>query len=233
MITSVISNNFSHREVLLTVLEYRLSLTRSEARDNTLDNTCWEGLASTGLPETIELEPNNHDRKTRRPSSGALPNCPHRLWSIHSGTISHLAPKISLTSLISTNILSVSKLYASTLLSGIVVRREFYMKRRTRDLSNAILLEVPAVDSEQVQYDEVLSGPATVCSDMANTVPSTIKEDAPLCLAFVGSKKPESTAVMSGMREYSFENKGRLRNPDILQTPNSANSSDVFKTEIA
>jgi hypothetical protein len=38
-------------------------------------------------------------------------------------------------------------------------------------------------------------------------------------------KKPESTAVMSGMREYSFENKGQLRSLDILQTPNSANSS--------
>lgn len=38
-------------------------------------------------------------------------------------------------------------------------------------------------------------------------------------------KKPDSTAVMSGMREYSFENKGQLRSLDILQTPNSANSS--------
>jgi hypothetical protein len=34
--------------------------------------------------------------------------------------------------------------------------------------------------------------------------------------------KPESTAVISGMREYSFANKGNLRSLDILQTPNSA-----------
>ncbi|XMA10411.1 hypothetical protein WAI453_003202 [Rhynchosporium graminicola] len=34
--------------------------------------------------------------------------------------------------------------------------------------------------------------------------------------------KPESTAVISGMREYSFANKGSLRSLDILQTPNSA-----------
>ena len=34
--------------------------------------------------------------------------------------------------------------------------------------------------------------------------------------------KPESTAVMSGMREYSFANKGSLRSLDILQTPNSS-----------
>ncbi|KAI9053863.1 hypothetical protein LZ554_002810 [Drepanopeziza brunnea f. sp. 'monogermtubi'] len=34
--------------------------------------------------------------------------------------------------------------------------------------------------------------------------------------------KPESTAVISGMREYSFANKGILRSLDILQTPNSA-----------
>lgn len=33
--------------------------------------------------------------------------------------------------------------------------------------------------------------------------------------------KPESTAVISGMREYSFANKGMLRSIDILQTPNS------------
>lgn len=33
--------------------------------------------------------------------------------------------------------------------------------------------------------------------------------------------KPESTAVISGMREYSFANKGLLRSIDILQTPNS------------
>ncbi|KAL2066608.1 hypothetical protein VTL71DRAFT_2679 [Oculimacula yallundae] len=39
--------------------------------------------------------------------------------------------------------------------------------------------------------------------------------------------KPESTAVISGMREYSFANKGSLRSLDILQTPNSTtNSSD-------
>ena len=41
--------------------------------------------------------------------------------------------------------------------------------------------------------------------------------------------KPESTAVISGMREYSFANKGSLRSVDILQTPNSAingNSSE-------
>ncbi|TAQ83363.1 hypothetical protein B7494_g8313 [Chlorociboria aeruginascens] len=31
--------------------------------------------------------------------------------------------------------------------------------------------------------------------------------------------KPESTAVISGMREYSFESKGTLRSLDILQTP--------------
>lgn len=38
--------------------------------------------------------------------------------------------------------------------------------------------------------------------------------------------KPESTAVISGMREYSFANKGTLRSLDILQTPNSATSGD-------
>jgi WD40 repeat protein len=34
--------------------------------------------------------------------------------------------------------------------------------------------------------------------------------------------KPDCTAVISGMREYSFANKGILRSLDILQTPNSA-----------
>ncbi|KAK0127821.1 hypothetical protein ONS96_007324 [Cadophora gregata f. sp. sojae] len=38
--------------------------------------------------------------------------------------------------------------------------------------------------------------------------------------------KPESTAVISGMREYSFANKGSLRSVDILQTPNSAINSN-------
>ncbi|RKF73382.1 putative wd40 repeat-like protein [Golovinomyces cichoracearum] len=38
--------------------------------------------------------------------------------------------------------------------------------------------------------------------------------------------KPDSTAVISGMREYSFPNKGNLRSLDILTTPSSANSSD-------
>ncbi|TQS36091.1 hypothetical protein Golomagni_03468 [Golovinomyces magnicellulatus] len=38
--------------------------------------------------------------------------------------------------------------------------------------------------------------------------------------------KPDSTAVISGMREYSFPNKGKLRSLDILTTPSSANSSD-------
>ncbi|RDW95301.1 WD40 repeat-like protein [Coleophoma crateriformis] len=33
--------------------------------------------------------------------------------------------------------------------------------------------------------------------------------------------KPESTAVISGMREYSFANKGQLRSLDILQNPSS------------
>ena len=37
--------------------------------------------------------------------------------------------------------------------------------------------------------------------------------------------KPDSTAVISGMREYSFENKGSLRSLDILQTPSS--SADI------
>jgi WD40 repeat protein len=37
--------------------------------------------------------------------------------------------------------------------------------------------------------------------------------------------KPESTAVISGMREYSFANKGVLRSLDILQSPNSASAS--------
>lgn len=37
--------------------------------------------------------------------------------------------------------------------------------------------------------------------------------------------KPESTAVISGMREYSFANKGILRSLDIL-TPDSTNPSD-------
>jgi hypothetical protein len=39
--------------------------------------------------------------------------------------------------------------------------------------------------------------------------------------------KPESTAVISGMREYSFANKGVLRSLDILQTPNSSASGDL------
>lgn len=34
--------------------------------------------------------------------------------------------------------------------------------------------------------------------------------------------KPDSTAVISGMREYSLENKGSLRSLDILQTPSSS-----------
>jgi WD40 repeat protein len=34
--------------------------------------------------------------------------------------------------------------------------------------------------------------------------------------------KPDSTAVISGMREYSFASKGSLRSLDILQTPSSA-----------
>lgn len=38
--------------------------------------------------------------------------------------------------------------------------------------------------------------------------------------------KPDSTAVISGMREYSFDNKGSLRSLDILQTPNSSTSSE-------
>ena len=33
--------------------------------------------------------------------------------------------------------------------------------------------------------------------------------------------KPDSTAVISGMREYSFANKGSLRSLDILQTPSA------------
>ncbi|KAH8593275.1 hypothetical protein B0O99DRAFT_516018 [Bisporella sp. PMI_857] len=37
---------------------------------------------------------------------------------------------------------------------------------------------------------------------------------------------PESTAVISGMREYSFENKGSLRSLDILQTPNSSSTGE-------
>jgi len=37
---------------------------------------------------------------------------------------------------------------------------------------------------------------------------------------------PDSTAVISGMREYSFENKGSLRSLDILQTPNSTTDND-------
>ncbi|KAL3421349.1 hypothetical protein PVAG01_07794 [Phlyctema vagabunda] len=37
--------------------------------------------------------------------------------------------------------------------------------------------------------------------------------------------KPDSTAVISGMREYSFANKGSLRSLDILQTPSSSNVS--------
>jgi hypothetical protein len=37
--------------------------------------------------------------------------------------------------------------------------------------------------------------------------------------------KPDSTAVISGMREYSFENKGSLRSLDILQSPSS--SADI------
>jgi hypothetical protein len=42
--------------------------------------------------------------------------------------------------------------------------------------------------------------------------------------------KPESTAVISGMREYSFANKGVLRSLDILQTPNSASGSGDVPT---
>ena len=37
--------------------------------------------------------------------------------------------------------------------------------------------------------------------------------------------KPDSTAVISGMREYSFANKGSLRSLDILQTPSSATAA--------
>jgi hypothetical protein len=42
--------------------------------------------------------------------------------------------------------------------------------------------------------------------------------------------KPESTAVISGMREYSFANKGVLRSLDILQTPNSASAGGDIPT---
>lgn len=38
--------------------------------------------------------------------------------------------------------------------------------------------------------------------------------------------KPDSTAVISGMREYTLENKGTLRSLDILPTPNSANAAN-------
>ncbi|KAI9742426.1 MAG: hypothetical protein M1818_003960 [Claussenomyces sp. TS43310] len=38
--------------------------------------------------------------------------------------------------------------------------------------------------------------------------------------------KPEATAVMSGIREYSFSSKGQLRSLDILQTPISAANPD-------
>ena len=41
---------------------------------------------------------------------------------------------------------------------------------------------------------------------------------------------PDSTAVISGMREYSFENKGSLRSLDILQTPNSTTDADEQPT---
>ena len=37
--------------------------------------------------------------------------------------------------------------------------------------------------------------------------------------------KPDSTAVISGMREYSFGNKGSLRSLDILPTPSSATTA--------
>jgi hypothetical protein len=37
--------------------------------------------------------------------------------------------------------------------------------------------------------------------------------------------KPDSTAVISGMREYSFANKGSLRSLDILPTPSSATAA--------
>lgn len=43
--------------------------------------------------------------------------------------------------------------------------------------------------------------------------------------------KPESTAVISGMREYSFANKGELRSIDILQTPNSTASAGEPQTQ--
>jgi hypothetical protein len=36
--------------------------------------------------------------------------------------------------------------------------------------------------------------------------------------------KPESTAVVSGMREYSFDNKGSLRSLDLLSSPNSSSN---------
>jgi hypothetical protein len=43
--------------------------------------------------------------------------------------------------------------------------------------------------------------------------------------------KPESTAVISGMREYSFANKGMLRSVDILQTPNSTSNPGEPQTQ--
>jgi hypothetical protein len=38
--------------------------------------------------------------------------------------------------------------------------------------------------------------------------------------------KPDSTAVISGMREYSFANRGQLRSLDMLATPSSSNAKD-------
>jgi WD40 repeat protein len=39
--------------------------------------------------------------------------------------------------------------------------------------------------------------------------------------------KPESTAVMSGIREYSFGKRGDLRSLDMIQTPTSADEQDL------
>ncbi|KAG9242530.1 hypothetical protein BJ878DRAFT_544168 [Calycina marina] len=41
---------------------------------------------------------------------------------------------------------------------------------------------------------------------------------------------PDSTAVISGMREYSFENKGLLRGLDILQTPSASSDNNELPT---
>ncbi|PSK51627.1 hypothetical protein B9Z65_2894 [Elsinoe australis] len=44
--------------------------------------------------------------------------------------------------------------------------------------------------------------------------------------------KPESTAIMSGIREISFGSKGQLRSVDMLTTPASANSEDSSAEEV-